>query len=177
VKAESGWETRPSPSKSATTTGSKEVVGQGFSVMLRSNAYWACAVHVSVAPNSGKVRVLDVTTAVDPGIVINPLLMRRNAEAGAIQGVSETLMEEVTFNKRGITDRDWVSYPILRLVDAPKVKVIVINNPSVGTYAGAGEGPNGFVMAAIASAIHDATGKQPRRIPFTPKYIKTLLTT
>jgi CO/xanthine dehydrogenase Mo-binding subunit len=175
VKAESGWVTRPSPKPDATTTGSKEVTGQGFSVMLRSNAYWACAVHVSVNPSSGKVRVLDVTTAVDPGIVINPTLMKRNAEAGAIQGVSETLMEQVAFDKGAVTDRDWVSYPILRLVDAPKVKVIVINNPSVGAYAGAGEGPNGFVMAAIASAIHDATGKQPRRIPFVPKYIRSLL--
>ena len=67
--------------------------------MLRSNAYWACAVHVAVTPSTGKVRVLDVTTAVDPGIVINPMQLKRNAEAGAIQGVSESLHEEVTFNK------------------------------------------------------------------------------
>ena len=63
VKTESGWETRPSPSPKAATTGSKEIIGQGFSVMLRSNAYWACAVQVSVVPDTGKVRVLDVTTA------------------------------------------------------------------------------------------------------------------
>jgi CO/xanthine dehydrogenase Mo-binding subunit len=175
VKTESKWETRPSPGPKAATTGSKEVLGQGFSVMLRSNAYWACAVHVGVTPSSGKVRVLDVTTAVDPGIVINPMLLRRNAQAGAIQGVSESLHEEVTFNKSGITDRDWVSYPILRIADAPTVKVILIDNPSVGAYGGAGEGPNGFVMAAIAGAIFDATGKQPRKIPFVPKYIKSLL--
>ena len=119
----------------------------------------------------------DGTTAVDPGIVIDPMLLRRNAQAGAIQGVSESLHEEVTFNKSGITDRDRVSYPILRLVDAPSVKVILINNPSVGAYGGAGEGPNGFVMAAIAGAIHDATGKMPRKIPFIPKHIKSLLQT
>ena len=176
VKTESKWETRPSPGPSASTTSSKEIIGQGFSVMLRSNSYWACAVHVGVTPSTGKVRVLDVTTAVDPGIVINPMLLRRNAQAGTIQGVSETLHEEVTFNKSGITDRDWVSYPILRIVDAPTVKVILINNPSVGAYGGAGEGPNGFVMAAIAGAVQDATGKIPRKIPFTPKYIKSLLT-
>jgi CO/xanthine dehydrogenase Mo-binding subunit len=175
VKTESKWVTRPSPGPNASTTGSKEIIGQGFSVMLRSNSYWACAVHVGVTPSTGKVRVLDVTTAVDPGIVINPMLLRRNAQAGTIQGVSETLHEEVTFNKSGITDRDWVSYPILRIVDAPTVKVILINNPSVGAYGGAGEGPNGFIMAAIAGAVQDATGKTPRKIPFTPKYIKSLL--
>jgi len=175
VRKQSGWETRPSPSPKAATTGTKEVLGRGFSVMLRSNAYWACAVKVSVVPQTGKVRVLNVTTAVDPGVVINPMLMRRNAEAGAIQGVSEALHEQVRFDKHGITSRDWVSYPILRIGDAPQVKVIVINNPSVGAFAGAGEGPNGFIASAIASAIHDATGKQPRRIPFLPKTIKTLL--
>ena len=53
--------------------------------------------------------------------------------------------------------------------------MIVINNPSVGAYGGAGEGPNGFIMAAIAGAIYDATGKTPRKIPFVSKYIKSLL--
>jgi nicotinate dehydrogenase subunit B len=175
VRKASGWETRPSPSPKAATTGATPVLGQGFSVMLRSNAYWACAVKVSVVPKTGKVRVLNVTTAVDPGVVINPMLMRRNAEAGAIQGVSEALYEQLRFNKGTITSRDWVSYPILRIADAPQVKVIVINNTGVGAYAGAGEGPNGFVAAAIASAIFDATGKQPRRIPFLPQTIKKLL--
>jgi CO/xanthine dehydrogenase Mo-binding subunit len=130
---------------------------------------------VSVVPKTGKVRVLNVTTAVEPGIVVNPLQLKRNAEGGTIMGVSETLMEEVTFNKGAITNRDWVSFPILRMVDMPKVNVIVMNNPSVGAIGGAGEGPNGFVMAAIANAVFDATGKQPRRLPLTPKYIRTLL--
>jgi CO/xanthine dehydrogenase Mo-binding subunit len=175
VKAASGWETRPSPSPKAATTGSTPVIGQGFSVMLRSNAYWACAVKVSVVPSTGKIRVLEVTTAVEPGIVVNPLQLKRNAEGGTIQGVSEALHEQVRFNKSTITSRDWVTFPILRMIDMPKVNVIVMNNPSVGSYGGAGEGPNGFVAAAIASAVFDATGKQPRRLPLQPRYIKELL--
>jgi len=174
-KAATFWETRPSPSPKAATTGNTPILGQGFAVMLRSNAYWACAVQVSVVPKTGKVRVLNVTTAVEPGIVVNPLQLKRNAEGGTIMGVSETLHEEVTFNKGAITNRDWVSFPILRMIDMPKVNVIVMNNPSVGAIGGAGEGPNGFVMAAIANAVFDATGKQPRRLPLTPKYIRALL--
>jgi len=173
--AASWWETRPSPSPKASTTGSDAILGQGFSVMLRSNAYWACAVQVSVVPKTGKVRVLNVTTAVEPGIVVNPLQMKRNAEGGTIMGVSETLHEEVRFNKGAITSRDWVTFPILRMLDMPKINVIVVNNPSVGAYGGAGEGPNGFVAAAIANAVFDATGKQPRRLPLSPKYIRSLL--
>ena len=120
---------------------------------------------------------LKVTTTVEPGIVINPLQMKRNAEGGVMQGVSETLMEQVRFNKSTITSRDWVSFPILRMIDMPKTEIIVLNNPSVGSYAGAGEGPNGFVAAAITSAVFDATGKQPRRLPLLPKYVKSLLST
>jgi CO/xanthine dehydrogenase Mo-binding subunit len=31
------------------------------------------------------------------------------------------------------------------------------------------------VPAAIANAIFDATGKQPRKVPFTPRYMRKLL--
>jgi CO/xanthine dehydrogenase Mo-binding subunit len=174
IKA-SGWQTRPSPSKGASTTSSTAIAGQGCSVMLRSDAYWTCVAMVEVTPKTGKVSVTKLTTVVDPGIVINPRQLTRMAQGGAIMGTSEALHEEVHFNTGGITDHDWVSFPILRMIEAPEVDVIIINNPSVGVYGSGGEGPNGFVQAAIASAVFDATGKMPRRIPFTPGYIRALM--
>jgi CO/xanthine dehydrogenase Mo-binding subunit len=177
AKQASGWETRPSPSPKAATTGTTPVLGQGCSAMLRSGTYWACVATVSVVPKTGKVKVLTFTTAVDPGTVVNPLQLKRMAEGGTVMGVSETLHEEVTFNKGAITNRDWVTFPILRISELPAIKIVVIDNPSVGAIGGAGEGPNGFVPAAIAAAVFDATGKQARRLPLTPKYIRTLLST
>ena len=175
VKDKAGWETRPSPSPKASTTGDQALIGQGCSAMLRSNTYWACAVKVSVVPKTGKVQVLNLVTAVDPGTVVNPRQLERMVEGGAVMGVSESLHEQVTFNRSGITSRDWVTFPILRMAEVPDIETVIINNPSVGAIGGAGEGPNGFVPAAIASAIFDATGRQPRRLPFTPKSIRTLL--
>jgi len=175
VKEKSGWETRPSPSPKAATTGEKAVIGQGCSAMLRSNTYWACAVKVSVVPKTGKVQVLNLVTAVDPGTVVNPRQLKRMVEGGAVMGVSEALREQLVFNRSGIVSRDWVTFPILRIMDVPDIETVIIENPSVGDIGGAGEGPNGFVPAAIANAIFDATGKQPRRLPFTPKYVRTLL--
>jgi nicotinate dehydrogenase subunit B len=177
VKEAAGWETRPSPSPSAATTGSKPLVGQGCSVMLRSNAYWACVAQVTVVPKTGKVKVTHITTAVDPGIVVNPHQLRRMAEGGATMGTSETLHEEVHFNTGAITDHDWVTFPILRMIELPVIKVVIINNPSVGAYGAGGEGPNGFVPAAIVSAVFDATGKMPRRLPLIPGYIRALMST
>jgi CO/xanthine dehydrogenase Mo-binding subunit len=175
LKQASGWETRPSPSPKASTTGSSPIEGQGCSLMLRSNAYWGCVAKVTVVPDTGRVRVTHVTTVVEPGIVVNPLRLKRNAEGGTVMGVSEALTEQVVFNKSKITSADWVTFPILRMRDLPDINVIVVNNPAVGGYGGAGEGPNGFVQAAIANAVFDAIGKQPRKLPLLPKYIRSLL--
>ena len=171
----SGWETRPSPSPKAATTGSKPVIGQGCSAMLRSVAYWACVAQVSVVPKTGKITVTNITTVVDPGIVVNPQQLLRMAEGGATMGMSETLHEQVHFNTGAITDHDWVTFPILRIMELPKIKVVIINNPSVGAIGSGGEGPNGFVAAAIAAAVFDATGKQPRRLPMLSGSIRALL--
>ena len=78
VREASGWQTRPSPSPNAASTGATPVTGQGVSVMLRSGTYWACVCQVSVVPGTGKVTVDKYTIAVDPGIVVNPLQLKRH---------------------------------------------------------------------------------------------------
>jgi len=170
----SWWQDRPSPNPKA-KGGSGELVGQGCSQMSRAVAVWACAVRVIVNPKTGKVRVTDVTTVGDLGILVNPLQQKRMMEGGVVMGVSEALHEQVTFNKGTITSRDWVSFPILRFNDMPNTKAIAISNTGVGLFGMGGEGPNGYLAAAIANAVFDATGKQPRRLPLTPKYMRTLL--
>ena len=122
VKTESKWETRPSPARTPRPPARRRSSARASASCSARTPTGPAPCTSAITPSTGKVPVLDVTTAVDPGIVINPMLLRRNAQAGAIQGVSESLHEEVTFNKSGITDRDWVSYPILRIADAPKVK-------------------------------------------------------
>lgn len=179
LNSSAGWETRPSPSPKATgatADSTEEFLGQGCSQMLRDGAYWVCAVHVAVVPKTGKVRVLDLTTVVDPGLVVNPRQLKRMAEGGAVMGTSEALHEAVSFNTGAITDDDWVTFPILRFEELPKVKVVIAANPTLakGQPGGGGEGPNGFAAAAIANAIFDAVGKQPREVPFVPSRIKGL---
>jgi CO/xanthine dehydrogenase Mo-binding subunit len=142
--------------------------------MIRG-AYWACVAQVTVVPKTGRIKVTNITTAVDPGIVINPRQLQRMAEGGAVMGTSEALHEQVHFNKSTITDHDWVTFPILRMMEVPAIKIVIINNPAVGVYDSAGEGPNGFVQGAIASAVFDATGKMPRQIPMIPGYIRGLM--
>ena len=112
---------------------------------------------------------------VDPGIVINPLQLKRQVEGGSLMGVSEALYEEVTFDEAGVTIRDWQTYPILKMADIPEVKVVLVHRPEVGTYGQGSEGANALSAPAIAAAFYDATGKPARRLPLRPAYIKEML--
>jgi CO/xanthine dehydrogenase Mo-binding subunit len=172
VREASGWQPRPSPKP---TSGSGPLTGQGISVMLRSGTYWACVCQVSVAADTGTVKVQKYTIAVDPGIVINPLQLTRQIEGGAVMGVSHALHEELAFDESAVTSRDWRTYPISTMADLPEIKVVIINQPEVGAYGGGSEAANALAVSAIAAAFFDATGKPARRLPLKPGYVQSLL--
>jgi CO/xanthine dehydrogenase Mo-binding subunit len=175
VREASGWQTRSGPSPAASAAGSGKVTGQGVSAMLRSGTYWACVCQVSVVPSTGKVSVDKYTIAVDPGIVINPLQLKRQIEGGALMGLSHALYEEVAFDEGGVTSRDWRSYPILTMADIPEIKVVILAHPEVGSYGGGSEAANALAVSAIAAAFFDATGKPARRLPLKAAYVQTVL--
>ena len=175
VREASGWKGRPSPAAHAAVTGSAPVTGQGVSAMLRSGTYWACVCEVSVVPASGKVTVDKYTIAVEPGIVVNPVQLKRQVEGGAVMGISHALHEEMTFDESGVTVRDWRSYPILTMAEVPPIEVVIINRPEVGRYGGGSEAANALAASAIAAAFFDATGKAARRLPLKPTYLQSLL--
>ena len=143
--------------------------------MLRSGTYWACVCQIAVTPDTGKIVVEKYTIAVDPGIVVNPMQLKRNVEGGAVMGISHALFEEVMFDESGITTDDWASYPIPTMSDIPDIKVVLINNPKVGAYGGGSEAANALAAPAIAAALYDATGKVVRRLPLKPAYVQAVL--
>jgi CO/xanthine dehydrogenase Mo-binding subunit len=175
VREASGWDTRPSPHPGAASSGSTAVRGRGVSLMLRDKTYWACVCHIAVTPSTGVIVVEKVTMAVDPGVVINPMQLKRQVEGGAMMGVSIALFEEVLFDESGVTQDDWLSYPILTMADIPEIKVELIHNPKVGTYGGGSEAANALAAPAIAGALLDATGKVLRRLPLKPAYVQAVL--
>jgi len=175
VREASGWEKRPSPRPGFEAAGSTPVRGRGVALMLRNLSYWACVCQVAVTPDTGRIVVEKYTIAVDPGIVINPQQLKRNIEGGAVMGISHALFEEVLFDQGGITQDDWISYPIPSMSDIPEIKVVLLNNPTVGTYGGGSEAANALAAPAIAAAFHDATGKILRRLPLKPAYVLAAL--
>src|SRR5690242_5442820 len=175
VRDASGWDTRPSPRPNAAFTGATPVRGRGVSLMLRSGSYWACVCQIAVTPGTGATQVEKYTIAVDPGIVVNPLQLKRQVEGGAVMGISHALLEEARFDESGITVRDWRTYPILKMADVPEIKVVLLHKPEVGAYGGGSEAANALAAPAIAAALFDATGKIARRLPLKPVYVQALL--
>ena len=175
VREASGWQTRVSPASRASATGTVSVSGQGVSVMFRSGTYWACVCQVSVVPNTGKVTVNKCTMAVDPGIVVNPLQLKRTIEGGMLMGLSHVLYEEMTFDESAVTSVDWYSYPVLTMADVPELKVVILSHPEVGAYGGGSEAANALALSAVAAAFFDATGKPARRLPLKAAYVQSIL--
>jgi nicotinate dehydrogenase subunit B len=148
--------------------------GIGFAKYKNLACYVACIADVEIDRASGVVRVPRVWAAVDSGLIINPDGLASQIEGGIVQSVSWTLKEEVRFDKNGILARDWATYPILIMPEAPKVEIELINRPSERPL-GSGEGSQGPAVAAVANAFANATGKRIRDLPLNPARVKAAL--
>ncbi len=171
VRDASRWKT----GSARTQVGGKVMRGQGVAAMFRSGTYWACVAHIAVDTGTGVIKVEKMTISVDPGIVINPVQLKRQIEGGSVMGVSMALLEEVRFDESGVVSSDWRSYPIATMADLPEIEIVLINRPEVGKYGQGSEAANALAAPAIAGAFLDATGKVARRLPLKRDYVQSLL--
>jgi len=135
--------------------------------------YAAAVVDVEVDRKTGVIKVPRVVMAADIGLVVNPDGAKNQLEGGIVQAVSLTLKEQVTFDRREITSRDWSGYPILTFAEVPYIEVVLMqrSDPSLG----AGEGSLPPTSAALANAFALATGRRLRELPMTPERVKASL--
>jgi CO/xanthine dehydrogenase Mo-binding subunit len=124
---------------------------------------------VEVNRDTGQVWVRRLVCAHDCGLVINPVGLRHTVECGLLHALSRALHEEVQFDAEKVTSVDWVSYPTMRHSDTPEaIQIVLVNGDPVPDRHdlppyGAGEGSHKPMIAAVANAIHDATGVRLRR--------------
>ena len=175
-----GWQTRPSPGPLGAGT---MLTGRGIAYAYRSQTVLAEIAEVEVNRDTGHVRVKRLVCAHDCGLVINPEGLRRTVECGMLHTVSRALHEEVQFDTEKVTSVHWTSSPTLTHADAPaQIDVIIVNGdpnperPDLPHY-GAGEAACKPTVAAIANAIHDATGVRIRRAPFRAARVLAALQT
>ena len=81
----------------------------------------AAVVDIAVDKKTGKITVKHIYNGIDAGLVVNPEGVENQMVGGAIFGLSRVLVEQFTLSKTRVTSLDWVTYPILRFKDAPKI--------------------------------------------------------
>jgi CO/xanthine dehydrogenase Mo-binding subunit len=169
---------QPGVSHSAPKRSGHIAYGRGVSYIKYElvRTYIAVVADVQVDMNTGKVKVEHFYVAHDCGQIINPDGLRNQIDGNIIQTVSRTLVEQVKFSRSAVTSVDWITYPILKFPDVPKVSIDLIDRPSEKPW-GAGEPTAAVVPSAIANAIFDATGVRLRSVPFTPEKVLAALKT
>jgi CO/xanthine dehydrogenase Mo-binding subunit len=190
-----GWDTRPSPkprdADKKQTTGQGDggldagpiLTGRGIAYTFRSRTIAAAIAEVEVNRQTGHVWAKRLVCAHDCGLVINPEGLRRTIECGMLHALSRALWEEVQFDTEKVTSVDWLTHPSLRHSDTPEtIDVVMVNgdpNPDRSDLApyGAGEASHKPLIAAVANAIHDATGVRLRRPPFRKEPVLAALRT
>ena len=83
-------------------------------------------VDVEVNKKTGKMTVKHIYGAFSAGLLISPGLVENQLMGGITQIVSRVTVEQVRYTKTNVTSSDFVSYPILRFKDSPKVTPIVL---------------------------------------------------
>jgi CO/xanthine dehydrogenase Mo-binding subunit len=138
------------------------------------DAFGAVVADIEVDKKTGKIVVTHMYGVQDSGLAINPGELQDLMVGGMIHGASRALYEEARYNKTNVTSLDWVSYPILRFKDSPKVTTALLSNPAL-LPKGAGEEVHDNIPSVIANAFFDATGVRMREVPLSPARVRATL--
>ena len=168
------WQPRTAVTVRAGTSGVHHGRGIAFVHYENTEAYVAAIADVSVDAATGAVRVERIAIAHDCGLIVNPDGLRNQIEGNAIQALSRTLKERVTYDRSHVTSIDWKTYPIVRFSEIPVVDIALIDRPHE-PIKGAGEATTTIIAPAIGNAIFAATGVRLRDVPFTPDRVTAAL--
>jgi len=137
-----------------------------------AGAFAARFVEVRVDPDLGLLRVARVVSAIDAGRVVNQKTARSQIIGGTVQGIGMAMFEELASDPGSgrIANATFGDYLVPVNADVPDMDVVFVGEPDPANPIGVkGVGEVGFVgvPAAIANAVHHATGKRIRSLPIT----------
>ena len=127
-------------------------------------SFCAEAVEVSVS-ESGEIKIHRVVAAIDCGPIVNPDGVRAQLEGAIVFGLSAALKGEITIENGQVKQSNFHDYAVLRINEAPKIEVHIIE--STQPVTGVGEPGLPPIAPALANAIFAATGKRLRKLPLS----------
>ena len=138
----------------------------------------AQVVEVEVDPESGEVKVRQITTAHHTGTVINPLMHQGQIDGGVVMGLGYALMEQVLIDDGKVITTNFGDYKIPTIRDIPFLKTTVMEqHVGSGPYSSMSIGEIAIIplAGAIANAVADAVGVRIKSLPITAEKVLTAL--
>jgi xanthine dehydrogenase YagR molybdenum-binding subunit len=137
------------------------------------STFGAHFVEVGVDTATGEIRIRRMLAVCAAGRILNPKSARSQVLGGMTMGAGAALMEELVVDKRlgFFVNHDLAGYEVPVHADIPHQEVIFLEetDPMSSPMKAKGVGELGIcgVAAAIANAVHNATGVRVRHYPVT----------
>ncbi|HEU4704384.1 MAG TPA: molybdopterin cofactor-binding domain-containing protein, partial [Sphingomicrobium sp.] len=112
------------------------------------------------------IEVHRLVAAVDCGRIVNPALVRQQVESGLIHGLGLAAVREPEWAAGMPRSRPLGAIGLPRIARTPDIRVELI--PSAAAPGGVSGLGVAALAPAVANAIHAATGKRLRNLPFDP---------
>jgi CO/xanthine dehydrogenase Mo-binding subunit len=145
--------------------------GRGIALGGFAGSQSGIVAEIEVNMKSGKITAKHMYASQVAGLTVAPALVENQMSGALIMGTSRALFEAVAFDKGRVTSLDWVSYPLLRIKDSPKVTTVPVQRLDLQA-TGSGEPPTAASAAAIANAFFDATGIRLHKAPMTADSVR-----
>jgi len=135
------------------------------------HSFGAQFVEVTWEPETARLRVSRVVTVIDGGRILNPKPARNQIEGAVVMGIGMALFEATRYDARfgAPINNNLADYILTTNADAPNIDVTFLDHPDLVINAlgarGVGEIGLAGVAAAIANAVHHATGVRVRELP------------
>ncbi|MDR7482053.1 MAG: xanthine dehydrogenase family protein molybdopterin-binding subunit [Armatimonadota bacterium] len=144
--------------------------------------YGVYAAVVEIDRETGEVRILRFVAVDDAGRLVNPLLAEGQVIGSTVQGLGQTLLEEVVYDQAGqLQTSTFADYAMPRATHVPAIISAFLETPSPLNPLGAkGIGESGTIgtLPAVANAVADALrplGIRHVDVPFTPPRLWKLI--
>lgn len=134
------------------------------------------AARIRLDRDTGVVRVLEVSTAHDSGVIINEVGAAGQVEGGVLMGIGQALTEGTAYSEDGgQLNPAFLDYKLQTIADAPRIKTsfVEVHTPGMGPHGSKpiAEAPNVATAAAISNAIAKLIGRPVRQLPMTAERV------
>jgi isoquinoline 1-oxidoreductase beta subunit len=140
--------------------------GSGLGLALHYSFYSYVATVVEVSVNDGKVKINNVWSAIDCGLVLNKDNVKNQMEGAVIFGISLAFYGKISTKNGAVEQNNFFDYQMARMKDAPHIDITVIDNMKTEP-SGVGEPGVPPIAPAICNAVFNATGKRIRSLPLS----------